>query len=743
MRPLHVALDLVDGGQLVAGLDVGERVFQLTLPRRVRPERVPGGRHPGRVEPDQLGRDLAHRLAGPALGLGPVRPAQPVQAGRFATGVLGDLVQLVGGHVQPVRRLAALARRVLDDQVLAGGPGRGPAGHLHEPAHAVLLVHHVVARAELQRVHPAAPPARHPAHVLGAGPAARLPGQVVLGQHGQLDRRPDEPVLQQPGRDVGHRPLGRVGQVRHPGAEAFAPEHLGEPLRGAVPLGDQHDLPAVGQPAPHVRDHGVGRAAIGRGRGGLHAERRPAAVAVGVVFVVGAAERLDRPPRQRPGPGRLADLGDRLERGRAQVDRGLAAGRGVDPGRVQELPAGTDQLLGPGADALRVTGDQHASGRDVVGQQVHALGQHRRERFHAFDRDAVGQLAQHLGQAGEPRGQVLGPVPDRGREQQLAARRGPQAGRRLSQAALVGHLEVADLLHRVAEELDPHRVLVGRGEHVDDAAADGHVAALADQVLAGVADLHQPGQQFVRVAGVARPQPDRLQVTQAADDRLQQAADRRDDHRQRAGGLVRRVRVGQPAQHGQPLPDRVRARRQPLVRQRLPAREADHPVRGQERAQRGGQILGLAGRGRDRQHELARLGGQRRGEHGPQGRRRDEVDARQHVRSGGGLQLTGSAAWLSARATSRARLSRGSSATVWRIPARLMVSQVVRREGMAHNRWRRGGSRACARLPRSGEAGGHGASRHFYFTSRPGRPVRRYPGCPVAWACLARLSNSQ
>ena len=105
-RPLHVALDLVDGAELVRGLHVGEGVLEFALPGRVRAEREPGRGHPGRVQPDQLGGDLPDGLARPALGLGPVRPAQAVQGRRLAAGVPGHLVQLVGRHVQPVRRLA-------------------------------------------------------------------------------------------------------------------------------------------------------------------------------------------------------------------------------------------------------------------------------------------------------------------------------------------------------------------------------------------------------------------------------------------------------------------------------------------------------------------------------------------------------------------------------------------------------------------------------------------------------------
>ena len=91
---------------------------------------------------------------------------------RLAAHVLGDLVQLVAGHEEPVARLAALAARVLDDQVLArrrvGAGADGPLHQLDEPADPVLLVHHVVVRPQLQGVDDVAPPARHLAHVARA-----------------------------------------------------------------------------------------------------------------------------------------------------------------------------------------------------------------------------------------------------------------------------------------------------------------------------------------------------------------------------------------------------------------------------------------------------------------------------------------------------------------------------------------------------------------------------------------------
>ncbi len=272
-RLLHVVLDVVHGGELVGGLHVGERVLELALPRRVRPERVPGRRHPRRVQPDQLGGDLADRLPRPALGLGPVRAAEPVQGGRLAADVPGDLVELVGRHVQPVRRVPALVRRVFNHQVVAGGPRGRPRGHLDEPADAVLLVHHVVARLELQRVDPAAPPrGRHPPLVPRGRTRGTARGEVRLGEHREPHGRPGEPLAQLSGRDVGHPALGLGVEVADARAESFAAQHLGEPLGGPVPLGDEDHPPAFGEPVANVREHAAGLAAVGRRRRGVNGD---------------------------------------------------------------------------------------------------------------------------------------------------------------------------------------------------------------------------------------------------------------------------------------------------------------------------------------------------------------------------------------------------------------------------------------------------------------------------------------
>ena len=295
-----------------------------------------------------------------------------------------------------------------------------------------------------------------------------------------------------------------------------------------------------------------------------------------VPLVLPFLERGDRPPADAELPGGLPDLGQRLESGRAQVDGSLAAAGGVHPGSVEEFLAGPDQVIGPGPDPLGIAGQDEAARGNVVEQQLHPVGQHRRERFHALDRDAVRQLAQDFGQSRIFLRELPGPLAYFRGEQQLPAGRCPQPLRGGVQTALVGGPEVADLLDRVPPEFHPEGMLLGGREHIQDAAADRDLATMLDQVGARVPDVHQVRDDLLEVGRLAAPQGHWLQVTQTAHHRLQQAAHRGDQHTEGTGPDAAGVRVGEPAQHGQPPPRRIRARREPFVREGLPGREAGH-----------------------------------------------------------------------------------------------------------------------------------------------------------------------
>ena len=489
-RLFHVRLDIFDRGQLVRRLGVGERVLQLALPRGVGPERVPPRVLAGRVELDQLGRDLPYRLARPSLGLLPVGAAHLVQGGALPADVAGQLVQGIGRGEQPVARLAPLAWRVLDDQVFAIGAVDGALDHLHVAADAVLFVHHVVARTQFQRVDRVAPPARHLPHVLCGGTSSTT--DVRAGDDGQPATIVDESVLHAAHReeDVAGHGSG-VHPVDHPHPETRVAQHLGGPLGRPVPLEDEHGPPTLAGPPLQVVDHPGSFAVVQRsGLGRQHqrpteirAHRRqriglplaPRLVHRGALRLAkdsadgpggGPPDRIQgvhhpewaqRPPRLAQAGRDRADLGQRLERGRAQVDRRLCARRRSRPARLQELLAGVDEIVCPGSDALRVTEHHHGARRHAVEHQLERAApvqQRRRQRLHALHRDALGELVQHLGQLGVLLGQVAGPGPDVVGQQQFAAGRRPQPVG-LLQGALVGDREGADLLDLVAPELHP------------------------------------------------------------------------------------------------------------------------------------------------------------------------------------------------------------------------------------------------------------------------------------------------
>ena len=195
------------------------------------------------------------------------------------------------------------------------------------------------------------------------------------------------------------------------------------------------------------------------------------------------------------------------------------------------------------------------------------------------------------------------------RQQQLAARRRPEPLGPLVERALVGGGEVAQLVDLVAPELHADRVRLGGREDVEQTAADGELAALLDQLDAGVGGVDQRAGDVVELGRVAGLQLDRDEVAQTGRERLQHAAHRGDEHVDRpvlAG-------VGQVAEHGEPAADGVGAGAEPLVRQRLPGREGLDPAAGHEAAQLVGDLVGvpLARGDHEHRHAGARLAARR------------------------------------------------------------------------------------------------------------------------------------
>ncbi len=209
---LHVALDLVDRGQLVGRLDERERLLELLLPRGVGRERVTRDCHARRVQLDELDRDVANGATSLALRCGPVAAAHLAEGWRLAADIAGEQVELVGRNVELVARVAALVGRVLDDQEFARRLHRVASaarhlalGELDELADAVRLVHDEVAGLELQRVDDILALGGEPLDLAGvvAGGASV---ELGLAEHGELDLGNLETRL-----DVGLHEVGDAG----------------------------------------------------------------------------------------------------------------------------------------------------------------------------------------------------------------------------------------------------------------------------------------------------------------------------------------------------------------------------------------------------------------------------------------------------------------------------------------------------------------------------------------------------
>ena len=340
-------------------------------------------------------------------------------------------------------------------------------------------------------------------------------------------------------------------------------------------------------------------------------------------------ERAQRPPRLPLAEGLLADAAELAVGRGAQVDRSDPAAGRCRPGRAEELLAGGDQVVRPAASALGVEHEHVGVGGHQLGQHLHLVDEHRRERLHALHGDAggdlVGQLDQlrvRLAELGRPAPYVIG-------EQQLAARRRPQPLDGL-QGPLVRDGEGPDLLYVVAPELHPQRVFLGRREDVHDPAADGELAAPLDQVDARVRRIREASYDVVEVDGVALAQRHGLEVSESLDLRLKQRSDRRHDHPERTV-VAGRTGVADPAEDRQPAADGVAARAEPLVRKRLPAWVVADEAGVDQVAELFDEVLGLAGGRRHREHRPAGVD-QALDRERPQRRRTGQVEGRDGVR---------------------------------------------------------------------------------------------------------------
>ena len=408
---LHVFLHLVDGGELVGSLVVGEGLFQLSLPGGICGEGVTARCLACRIEFHQVGGDFLDCLAGAGLGLSPVAAAHLGQARVLATHVVGDQVQLVGGHEEAVGCATALGGGVLDDQVFLhglhtvdrGGARHRAGGHLDKPADAVAFVHHVVAGVQCERVNRVAAAAR--GEFLSGGASgcvgAAASEQFGFGEDGELRLLDEEAcgggrladlndaVFEVPG-GVGFE-AGSAG-CGYGGCPFAGVEEVDEAVGGAAAVGEGEDGPLlldeVADLAEHAFDGSV-ECGCGGGVDGVSVDAIFDGVSDALVFECacgGIFEQVcvgdefgDFPPAELGFECLCGGLVDGAESAVAhaelsEVDGCYCVGFcGGVPGGGEEFFVGGDEVFGAGAHTLGFDVNDHGPSRQQLGEGVHGF----------------------------------------------------------------------------------------------------------------------------------------------------------------------------------------------------------------------------------------------------------------------------------------------------------------------------------------------------------------------------------
>ncbi len=163
---------------------------------------------------------------------------------------------------------------------------------------------------------------------------------------------------------------------------------------------------------------------------------------------------------------------------------------------------------------------------------------------------------------------------------------------------LIVHAEAGEAVDLVAPQVDADRCVGGRGEHVDDRAAPGELAAVLHELFASVAEFDEPSAESVGIDVVARSHDDRLGRDCAGAELLHERPDASDDDRRAALGVAEAPQDVEALTHG------LHARAHPFEWEGLPAGEV-HDIAGREEL---GKVVGeLAGHGARRaaDHERA------------------------------------------------------------------------------------------------------------------------------------------
>ena len=144
----HIAFDLRSGLNLIFGGRVFKRIFKLALPVGIGRKREAFGEAPLGVELQQLFSHVAHSGFDARLGFVPRNAAQAInwRLGFACTAILLDKIHACERHIEP--RLA----RIFEQHEVALLIALRNLAQSQKPPHAMLRMHHEVARLEIGNV---------------------------------------------------------------------------------------------------------------------------------------------------------------------------------------------------------------------------------------------------------------------------------------------------------------------------------------------------------------------------------------------------------------------------------------------------------------------------------------------------------------------------------------------------------------------------------------------------------------
>ena len=285
------------------------------------------------------------------------------------------------------------------------------------------------------------------------------------------------------------------------------------------------------------------------------------------------------------------------------INRRIRTHRRRRPRSLQELGVRSQQISGTAGNPLRISNNDDRPRAKHGRQRNHLLRKQRSQRLHALNTQTSRDLLEHVASARHRIREPARTLTHTLIHQHLAARRAfdPLQRRVLAQQrTLISDREIRDLLDLITKEIDTHRMLLSRREHVNNPATHRELTAVSDHVHTRIRGSRERSNHAIEIQLSATHQLNRLQRAQAIHNRLDQRTHRHHNN------LERLIAHMQTPQHVQPAAHRVRLRGQPLMRQRLPRRELLNRTLRQITTQRIDQVPGRAARRRHHHSHRAR-----------------------------------------------------------------------------------------------------------------------------------------